>query len=88
VTPERARDINARLCNAYFIVEHIMEGIMPDLSDVSLNDAREASRIMAADPGEPNDRGGRTITCHVDDRALPRVLAAATAVAGCGRMES
>lgn len=73
----RARDINARLCTAYFVAEGIMDRPMPDLSDVSLAEALEASRSVAGDIGEVRPDGTTVFTCHVSERAIPCVLAAA-----------
>lgn len=75
----RALDINDRLCQAYFAIHGLAEaGGMPDLSDVSLADALEASRMIAADPTiEIKPDGGKVITCHVAEHAVARTLAAA-----------
>jgi hypothetical protein len=74
----RALDINDRLCWAYFVIEGITpDKPMPDLSDVSLADAIKASAIIEADPVVYRGVGKKTISCHLDERAVARTLAAA-----------
>lgn len=68
MTPERALNINERLVAAYMIRERICEGTVPDLSDVSLTEAIEASKIVAemgprSDPERPDVK---ILTCHVE----------------------
>jgi hypothetical protein len=67
MTPERALDINARLVTSWMFRERIQDGIAPDLSDVSLNDAIEASKMVAAMGAIPNpDKPGfNTFRCFV-----------------------
>lgn len=74
----RALDINGRLCWAYFVAEGLTpHKPMPDLSDVSLADAIEASAIIEADPVIDRSDGKQTISCHLAERAIERTLAAA-----------
>lgn len=74
----RALDINGRLCTAYFVAEGFYPAErMPDLSDVSLAEAIEASAIVDADPVIEKDGDQTTITCHLAERAVARTLAAA-----------
>jgi hypothetical protein len=68
MTLERALDINMRLLKAWMLRERMKNGIVPDLSDVSLTDAIEASKIVAAmkpipDPDRP---GFETYTCTIE----------------------
>ena len=68
MTPARALDINRRLVMAYMIREHITEGIVPDLSDTSLTEAVEASRMvgeMGPTP-DPERPGWKTYTNHIE----------------------
>lgn len=64
MTPERAIDINDRLVMAYMVRERLNDNEVPDLSDVSLTEAVEASQIMAARSADPF-RHRDTFTCHV-----------------------
>lgn len=68
MTPCRAIDINRRLVATYMLRERITDGVIPDLSDVSLTEAIEASKLVAAmepqtDPERP---GVKILTCHVE----------------------
>ena len=67
MTPTRALDINARLVAAYVVKERITDGPLPDLSDVSLTEAIEASRIVSEMTGEANPErpGFKTFYTHV-----------------------
>ena len=53
MTPERAASINTRMTLAWAIREGLSAAPMPDLADVSLNDATEAAlmRNSGVDPG-------------------------------------
>jgi len=75
----RARDISGRLGWAYFVAEGLVRRPMPDLSDVTLVDAIEATRIIRDTPVEEDADGGKTYESVVSEDAIPRVLAAAIA---------
>jgi hypothetical protein len=68
MTNERAMDINGRLVLAYMVRERLGDNALPDLSDVSLTEAIEASRIAAEMGPKPDpDRPGWNIHhCHVE----------------------
>lgn len=74
-----ALEINGRLCNAYFTLQGLHDKLLPDLSDVSLAQAIEATAIIEADPVIERDGNGKTITCHLAERAIAPTLAAAIA---------
>lgn len=68
MTPTRAIDINRRLVAAYMIRERIADGPIPGLSDVTMTEAVEASKIVAemgpeTDPERP---GWKIHTCHIE----------------------
>lgn len=71
---ETAREINGRLCNAYFTMHGLHDKPFPDLSNVTLADALQAGRIVRAAP-PVRDGAGRRYECHVDESAIPKVLA-------------
>lgn len=79
MTPARAHDINARLCRAYFVLHGLSDTPMPDLSDVSLNDAREATWIVQDEQVMRNADGSMTIVAVLADRVIAATLAASLA---------
>ena len=74
---ERAKEINGRLSWAYFVVEGLTDQPMPDLSDVSLADAMEATKLVRDAPHENLPDGGQRVECVLEERAIARILAAA-----------
>lgn len=72
----RAFEINGLLVAAWMIQNGVSDGKeLPDLSGISLNDAIEATRIVAATPPKPNAQGGHTHTCHVAESRIPLLFA-------------
>jgi hypothetical protein len=71
---EKARKINARLCDYYFVTTGIMTAdLMPDISDITLEEMVTASRIIKEAPAEAESGGTKTITCHLEERAIVMV---------------
>jgi len=64
--PDRATDINNRLVEAWMVRERISSGALPDLSDVSMTEAIEASRIMGEPTPNPERPGVKVYTTHVE----------------------
>ena len=62
---KRARDISGRLGEIYHVVHAVKPGPMPSLADVSLREALEATRLVAADRGEVLPNGARRFTCYL-----------------------
>lgn len=71
----KAFEINSLIVRAWMVREQLSAGPVPDLCGVSLSDAIEASRIVAATPPERNASGGHTLTCHVEPMRIPRLYA-------------
>lgn len=72
----RAFEINELLVAAWMIQNSYSDSKeLPDLSGISLNEAVEASRIVAAAPPKPNAQGGHTHTCHVAESRIPQLYA-------------
>jgi hypothetical protein len=72
----RAVDINDRLVRAHMVRDGLSDRPMPDLSDVSLRDAIEASIIAASLPPARTPDGRGTIhTCHVEPTRVVHLLA-------------
>lgn len=90
MTPARALDINKRLVFAYMLRERICDGVVPDLSDTSLTDAIEASRMVAAMGPRPDpERPGIQIhTCHVEPTRVHRLWFWALAVTHAKEVEN
>ena len=68
MSPARALEINNLVVRAWLIRERLSDAALPDLSGVSLPDAREASEMMRrARLGETrNADGSTTYTCYVE----------------------
>lgn len=81
---ERAEEINDRLCNAYFILSGIKGTLdeLPNLDDVSLNEAREATRIIRERGGVPvpGNPGALRFTSVIEPTTLDRWYSEAIAM--------
>ena len=75
MSPERAHEINGWMVSAFMIREGIMEAEIPDLREITLANAIEATQIvMAAGPTRHAD-GTQTVHCVVDIAKIPRLFA-------------
>ncbi|HVE20615.1 MAG TPA: hypothetical protein VNC39_01450 [Acidocella sp.] len=75
MTRKRALDINRRLCAGYFVINGLGCFTMPDLSDVSLQEAVEATKIIDADPVVGRDGGGTIVTSTIAIEQVPYYFA-------------
>lgn len=68
VSPDRATDINQRLVTAWMARNQLGDAILPDLSDVSLTEAIEASRIVSERGAQPDPErpGWSVVTCRIE----------------------
>ena len=65
MTIDRAIEISRGLCEIYNVVHAVKPGPMPSLADVSLREALEATRLVAAEGGELLPNGSRRFTCYL-----------------------
>lgn len=80
---ERARDVNRRLTQAYFVYQGITDGPWPDVSDITAAEARACGEVVKAaeeaehaalPPGAP-----RTMSLVIEAHRAPLYLAYAIA---------
>ena len=74
MTDDRATDVNTRLCEAFFVLHGIKNGPVPNMDDVSVEEAQEAAAIVTARPPVRNETG-YTFDAAVAQYAIPRVIA-------------
>lgn len=87
MTPDRAFEINRMIVRAYMVREGLSDDAMPpDLSGVSLAEAIEASKIVAATPPMPLKGGGYTMPCHVEPTRIGPLYAWAICTAAPWRI--
>lgn len=81
MNPDRAIEINERLVMAYMVREKLSDRPLPDLTDVSLTEAIEASKIIEGmEPREDPDHPGHKIySCHVEPTRVHQLWFWATA---------
>ena len=76
LTPEQAREVNALTVEAWTVQQGLSDGPAPSLRGVSLDEALEASRMMAGGLGRTQrPDGGTSFQCHVDETRIPRLYA-------------
>ncbi|SHK23623.1 hypothetical protein SAMN02745194_04512 [Roseomonas rosea] len=75
MTLDRAKEINSLLTHAWMVWSGIYAGEPPSLQGISLAEAEEASRVIAAHPGERLPCGRVRLTSHVHVSRVPRLYA-------------
>lgn len=76
---DRAFEINSMVVGAWMVRSGFSDDAVPDLSQVTLAEAIQASGIVAAAPPTPRPQGGVTLTCHVEPSRIPHLYAWAIA---------
>ena len=85
-TTARAFEINKRVVEAWLVREGLSDKLVPDLSDVSLDECIQASEIVRCTPAQANGDGIAKIVCFVEPTRIPQLYAWAIATTSLARV--
>lgn len=85
---QHARDVNRRLCDAWFVLHGITPGPLPRLVGIRIDEARQAIGIVRQSNAYAHAAGGETFVSTLTDAELPRLFASLVVAGQAGQSRS